>query len=65
VGDGCDSCLVPRNLWTNKEKIKEGFVMDRTLGKFNFNYIFGNDIFLVQKMSDPPGRTWRRRRQER
>ena len=31
VGDGCDSCLIPRSLWTDPETIEEGFPRDRTL----------------------------------
>ena len=31
VGDGCDSCLVPRALWTDEETIDEGFPKNRTL----------------------------------
>ena len=30
VGDGCDSCLAPRVLWTNEESISEGFPLNRT-----------------------------------
>ena len=33
VGDGCDSCLYPRDLWTNPDIIEEGFEMNRTRGK--------------------------------
>ena len=50
VGDGCDSCLVPRDQWTNPEKIEEGFVMDRTLGKFYlFSFYFQVNIFIFFK----------------
>ena len=31
VGDGCDSCLIPRSLWTDQDTIEEGFPRDRTL----------------------------------
>ena len=31
VGDGCDSCLVPRYLWHDEDTIDEGFPMNRTL----------------------------------
>ena len=31
VGDGCDSCLTPRHLWTDEEMIEEGFPKNRTL----------------------------------
>ena len=31
VGDGCDSCLTPRSMWTDAEAISEGFVMNRTI----------------------------------
>ena len=31
VGDGCDSCLAHRSLWTNLDSIEEGFACDRTL----------------------------------
>ena len=30
VGDGCDSCLTPRGLWTDLETIEEGFPKNRT-----------------------------------
>ena len=31
VGDGCDSCLAPRSMWTNIDAIREGFVMNRSI----------------------------------
>ena len=31
VGDGCDSCLIPRNMWTDEDQIDEGFPKNRTL----------------------------------
>ena len=31
VGDGCDSCLTPRSMWTDPEAISEGFVINRTI----------------------------------
>ena len=31
VGDGCDSCLTPRNMWTDEDQIEEGFPKNRTL----------------------------------
>ena len=31
VGDGCDSCLVPRAMWTDEMTIAEGFPKNRTL----------------------------------
>ena len=30
VGDGCDNCLTPRNLWTDIDTINEGFPKNRT-----------------------------------
>ena len=30
VGDGCDSCLAPRSMWTDEEAIQDGFSMNRT-----------------------------------
>ena len=30
VGDGCDSCLAPRVLWTDEDAIEVGFPKDRT-----------------------------------
>ena len=30
IGDGCDSCLTPRRLWTDIETIEEGFPKNRT-----------------------------------
>ena len=32
VGDGCDSCLAPRSMWTDEEAIQDGFSMNRTYG---------------------------------
>jgi hypothetical protein len=46
VGDGCDSCLVPRDQWTNPEKIEEGFVMDRTLVNFTYFLCISKLTFL-------------------
>ena len=31
VGDGCDSCLAHRSLWTDLDSIEQGFECDRTL----------------------------------
>ena len=31
VGDGCDSCLIPRALWTDDDTIDEGFPKNRTM----------------------------------
>ena len=31
VGDGCDNCLVHKNLWTDMDQIDAGFPKDRTL----------------------------------
>ena len=31
VGDGCDSCLIPRKLWTDMDTIEDGFPMSRTI----------------------------------
>ena len=30
VGDGCDSCLTPRHLWTDEDTIEKGFPRNRT-----------------------------------
>ena len=30
VGDGCDSCLTPRHMWTDEATIEGGFPMNRT-----------------------------------
>ena len=32
IGDGCDSCLTPRNLWTDLDTIENGFPKNRTFG---------------------------------
>ena len=31
VGDGCDSCLAPRSMWTDEETIDQGFPKNRTI----------------------------------
>ena len=31
IGDGCDSCLTPRRLWTDLNTIETGFAKDRNL----------------------------------
>ena len=31
IGDGCDSCLTPRKLWTDLDTIETGFAKNRTL----------------------------------
>ena len=31
VGDGCDSCVTPRALWTDAGAIMEGFPINRTI----------------------------------
>ena len=30
VSDGCDNCLVPRQLWTDLDTVEEGFPKNRT-----------------------------------
>ena len=30
VGDGCDSCITPRNLWHDLDSINAGFPMNRS-----------------------------------
>ena len=31
IGDGCDSCLTPRKLWTDLDTIETGFAKNRNL----------------------------------
>ena len=38
LGDGCDNCLVQKELWTDLEKIDSGFPNDRTLESLKETY---------------------------
>ena len=38
VGDGCDNCLVHKNLWTDIEQIEAGFPKNRNLENLRETY---------------------------
>ena len=50
MGDGCDSCLTPRDLWTDIDKIEEGFEMDRSLGRVRLIFIVHSHCFFLDNI---------------